>query len=345
MRWLLLINALALVLLSGAFAVLIEGTPIGDRVSEILRTGTEPVTRERAPTGEEVISLSLPQSTPVDTGWQSDEPVALEPLPEQVVPILEGDVRLPRSAPGRGATNVQRQPLRIASEGAFLPFNFSDEEGQPAGFDIDIANELCARLKRTCVLEFLPWAQLQPALIAGDVDVLAASMQIPIENPVSLRFTKPYYGAHGRFVTPVDMDANDLMLGGELEGDEPHTSGAQVAVQGNSVHAAYLAQTLPDIVQLHTESFEEALSMVEAGKVEAAFGDNVAALYWLNDRNCCRALAQPITQPDFFGHGVGLVVRDSDGDLLDRINVALDEMILDGTHARLAEKYFGVGII
>lgn len=37
--------------------------------------------------------------------------------------------------------------IRIATEGAYAPFNMTNEAGEPIGFDVDIANALCAQMQ------------------------------------------------------------------------------------------------------------------------------------------------------------------------------------------------------
>ena len=39
--------------------------------------------------------------------------------------------------------------IRIATEGAYAPFNFTQADGSLAGFDVDIANALCAKMQVT----------------------------------------------------------------------------------------------------------------------------------------------------------------------------------------------------
>ena len=71
--------------------------------------------------------------------------------------------------------------IRFASEGARPPFNYL-ENNQLAGFEIDLANEICARLKATC--EFVPdnWDDLIPHLLSGQYDAIIAAMDMTEER-------------------------------------------------------------------------------------------------------------------------------------------------------------------
>ncbi len=355
MRWLLLINLLAVVLLSGAVAIVIEGTPVG--------TAPAPKADGAAP---EPIPTSNTASIPseVEAGDQevSDEAVAEVPTLESADWVAAPDAPIPLpapravetgevesdTAPSETMTALQPEteprlevqvtplPLRVATEGDFAPFNFIDAEGKPAGFDIDVANELCRRLERECRYEVTPWAELIPALTRGEVDLVAASMRIPSNRPVGVIFSDPYYGSRGRFVASSDT------VSGEV--DMVQADGSQIAVQESSLHEAYLKARYPGIELVGTRSLKVALRLVAEGRVERAFGDNAAILQWLRNETCCRVLGNPVSDETYFGEGIGLVVREEDTALLGNLNRHLQSMLEDGTSDRLSEQYFGGSI-
>ena len=323
MRWLFLINLLAVVLLSGAVAIVLEGTPL-------------PTSRSALPTAGQ------------DTDDQPLEKASLEvvELPQEVAAVQNEGVTVPLPLPApRLAKSVEQleaetlvvlRRLRIATEGDFAPFNFQDDKGQPVGFDIDIATELCTRLNRECIIETRAWNALQSALTNRDVDMLVSSIQIPSKAPSGILFSDPYYGSHGRFVGPADA---------AFAADEIFPlPGTQIAVQQSTAHAAYLESAYPNIERVSTRTFTEALAMVEAGKVESAFGDNATALRWLKAKTCCVVMGAPVSDLTFFGQGIGIAVRADERALLAEINQALEQMVADGTHARLSQHYFADSI-
>ena len=63
------------------------------------------------------------------------------------------------------AQAASAETLRIATEGAYPPFNYTEPNGQLAGFDVDIARELCTRLKAECEIVAQDWDGIIPGLL------------------------------------------------------------------------------------------------------------------------------------------------------------------------------------
>ena len=79
-----------------------------------------------------------------------------------------------------GGANAQQ--VRIATEGAYAPWNFIDDAGNLAGFEIDLGNELCKRAALDCVWIQNAWDTMIPNLIAGNYDAIMAGMSITDER-------------------------------------------------------------------------------------------------------------------------------------------------------------------
>ena len=52
--------------------------------------------------------------------------------------------------------------LRIASEGAYAPWNYLDDSGELAGFEIDLGNALCEQADMSCEWVVNEWDSLIP---------------------------------------------------------------------------------------------------------------------------------------------------------------------------------------
>ena len=75
-----------------------------------------------------------------------------------------------------GITSAQAETLKIATEGAYPPFNYVDSDNTLHGFDVDIAKALCEQMKVECTIVAQDWEGIIPALMARKYDAVVASM-------------------------------------------------------------------------------------------------------------------------------------------------------------------------
>lgn len=240
---------------------------------------------------------------------------------------------------------MKEEPLRILTEGAYPPFNYRDAAGRLTGFDVDIAEALCARLKRNCTLDTRPWAALLPALADGKADAVVASMLIPSPGrqapPADDRvaFTASYYSTPGRFAA--------RKSGALAQASAASMAGKRVAVQKGSVHEAFLARRFPGVVAVPLPTLDEAEAALSEGRTDFLFADRNALLHWLKGArgaDCCRLVGSDYSDPAFFGAGAGIAYRAEDPALGERLDEALAAMAADGTHAEISRRYFGQDI-
>ena len=85
------------------------------------------------------------------------------------------------------------EATRLATEGAYPPYNFVDDNGNVGGFDIDLGNELCKRAGLECTWVVNEWDTLIPNLIAGNFDAILADMTITAERKKTIDFTRNYF--------------------------------------------------------------------------------------------------------------------------------------------------------
>lgn len=229
--------------------------------------------------------------------------------------------------------------LRIATEGAYPPFNAIDANGQLFGFDVDIANALCAEMKADCQLVAQDWDGIIPGLIAGKYDVIIASMFITEERKAKVAFTKPYYKAAMTYVIPKGGDASVL--------DKPDLGGKVIGVQAGTTQAAYVeAANAPAEIKQYPTQDEVNLDLAN-GRLDLQFGDLVPMLEWTEktkDGACCELAGKPVTDPKYVGDGVGMAIRKEDKALAEKLNAALDAIVANGVYKSINDKYFSLDI-
>ena len=90
---------------------------------------------------------------------------------------------------GMGAADV----VRLATEGAYPPFNLIDDKGEVGGFEREFGDEVCKRAALVCTWSTNEWDSIIPNLQSGNYDVIIAGMSITDERKEVIDFTQNYY--------------------------------------------------------------------------------------------------------------------------------------------------------
>jgi len=109
------------------------------------------------------------------------------------IPFALGLVAAAAAVLVAGTSAAQEKTIRLGTEGAYAPFNYTDQSGQPKGFEIDLGNALCEHMKVKCVWVTQDWDGIIPALNAKKFDAIMASMSITPERRKSVDFSERYY--------------------------------------------------------------------------------------------------------------------------------------------------------
>ena len=91
------------------------------------------------------------------------------------------------------STKASGDTLRIATEGTYAPFNYTNPDGSLGGFDVDIANALCNKMQTECQIIAQDWDGIIPALKTGKFDAIVAAMSVTPERSEQVDFSEPYF--------------------------------------------------------------------------------------------------------------------------------------------------------
>lgn len=249
--------------------------------------------------------------------------------------------------------------IRIASEGAYPPWNSTDASGKLTGFDIDLAQELCQRIKAECVFVAQDWDGLIPALQAGKYDAIMAAMSITSERQRKIAFSEPYALEPAAFAA---MKASPLTAAFKAEGgldleeinaDEQKTldgiatalKGKTVGVQVSTIHQAMLEKLMPSLtLRTYDKTDNMALDLI-AGRIDAMVIDrsNIEALAKAEGGKDITVFGPNLTRGPL-GIGIGVGLRKADADLKQLFDMAIDEARKDGAVAKLSQKWFGYDV-
>ena len=246
--------------------------------------------------------------------------------------------------------------IRIATEGAYQPWNFTAASGELVGFELDLARDLCARMEATCEIVAQAWDGIIPALEAGRYDAIMAGMSITDERRQVISFSRSYATTPAIFVAPKDSNLAAAELPevridmGDVSDDDQAiidqlrelTAGMIVGVQTATIHENFLREYMTDI-DIRAYDTQENLDLdLQAGRIDVA----------LADQSGWQPLLEGPTGDDFmrvgpgfsggiFGEGVGVGIRQADTALVEKFNAAIQAALEDGTVSALATEWFG----
>ncbi len=229
------------------------------------------------------------------------------------------------------ASPVLAKTVRIGTEGAYAPYNFVDDTGKLAGYEIDLGNALCAEAKLTCEFVTNEWDTIIPNLIAGNYDMIMAGMSITDERKKTIAFSDEYYpAAPSRF-----MAAKDAKF------DFANLKGKKIGVQGATMQAAYAQEHLaPANKILSFETFDQSVADLAAGNIDLLLAD---ADPLENVVKASKGAMVFVGDGIRIGSGVAIGLRQKDTELKDTLNKALASLKKKGTVDELIKKYFKAG--
>lgn len=257
------------------------------------------------------------------------------------------------------AGKAQEQTVKIATEGSYAPWNFT-EGGTLKGFDIDLANDLCARAKLSCEIIPQAWDGIIPGLNAGKYDAIVAAMGITAKRREAIEFSIPYARARNGFFASKDSDLARLPGTGqsfdlannpdaakaEIDQMRPLLKGKVIGVQGSSTNAAFLEQYFKGDVEVREyKTTEDAELDLLSDRVDAIVQSNISlATTKKNPKFDSYEILGPTFFGGPFGTGVGIGLRKDDTKLKATFDKVVQEAISDGTVERLAKKWFAVDV-
>jgi polar amino acid transport system substrate-binding protein len=223
-----------------------------------------------------------------------------------------------------------------ASGGA--PYIMERSPGQPpAGFEAELAEALADRLGVTASFVQKSWDMLPRDLARGDIDVILNGYEWSPDREGEMASTIPYYIYRLQLIVAPDSPIRDWPdLGRDRSGQR-----LRVGVLRDSAAHRYMEKTFGsrdvETVALSVEGSTGLMEMVRNGKLDATVQDQVAALYYVEQKHeygDLRLAGSPI-EPGYFV----LYVRPNDVELRQRLNRAIRDMLANGTLQRIYDRY------
>lgn len=227
--------------------------------------------------------------------------------------------------------------IRFLTETDYPPFNFTGPDGNPAGFNVELARMLCEEIKVTCTVQMRRFETLLDAIASNRGDAIVASLAVTQHTRARLDFTDPYYRAPARFVARKETVLQEVR--------PEYLEGKKVGTIAGSSHEAYLKAMFTD-AELRAYPNDDALrAALKRSDVDFIFGDAISLAFWINGTDseaCCAFAGGPFVESRYFGEGVGIGVRKGNDLLRQALNWALFRVWEKGRYTDLWLKYFSV---
>ncbi len=262
----------------------------------------------------------------------ADAPTTAEPPAAVAVP----DFWDPRRRPERPDLS-RLQSIRFLTDLDYPPFDYAGPDGNPTGFNVDLARLICDEIKVACTIQARPFGSLLEALNDNRGDAVIASIAPTAETRRLADFTDPYYRTPARFVARRDYPVGDVV--------PERLEGKKVAVVAGTAHEAYLKAMFTEAELRSYPTAEAAREALRQKEVDLLFDDGIALAFWLNGTDsagCCAFRGGPFLEGRFFGEGVGIAVKRGNELLRQTLNWALFQLWEMGSFTDLWLRYFPI---
>lgn len=216
-----------------------------------------------------------------------------------------------------------------ATEGAFFPFNYF-EGPKLTGFEVELAEAVVKKMGLKLEWRVVSFDAQLASIRQDRFDFAIASHGYTEERGKSVDFANPHYCTGGQIAAA--KDGGPLTL----EALKGKTVGVQLATSYYDN-----AKKIPGVQEIKTYKADpEAFSALRSKKVDA----------WISDKWLIKSTLEKnpdagiVTGEQVFVERVSMILRKNNKDLKDQLNLALAEVVKDGTYANLSQKYFKTDI-
>ena len=235
---------------------------------------------------------------------------------------------LPCAASAKWSDVKTKGTIRMATEGAFAPFNFYEGK-KLTGFEVELGDLLAKEMKLKNTWMTLPFESLLIGLAQSRFDMVIASHGITPARAKSVDFANPHYCTGGIILT---------REGGPLKLSE--LAGKKLGVQVGSSYYEQLKKLAADMKpapQIQTFPKDtDSLSALMLKRIDAMVTDRfVAASASKKHKDKGLKMGEII-----FLERVAMAAPKGDSEIISALNTALDTLLKNGSYKKLSMKYF-----
>ncbi len=252
---------------------------------------------------------------------------------EEAVPteVVEDMPDVGEDAGHDGVADLEGREVTIAVENAYLPFNYIDPvTGEPAGWDYDVWNAICAEINCVPVYVEAAWEGLIQAVADGQFDAAADGITITEDRAEIVDFSVGYVAIEQRLLVRIEEDRIESIE--DIVADASLKLGTQTGTTNYETASTYLPA---DRIQAF-EQFPFAVQALIAGDIDAVIIDEVAGQGYLGENADSLKLVGPSMSSDELGF-----IFPKGSEIVAAVDLAIAELAQNGFLTEVNAIYFG----
>jgi polar amino acid transport system substrate-binding protein len=172
--------------------------------------------------------------------------------------------------------------IRFLTETDYPPFNFTGPDGNPAGFNVDLARLICEEIKVTCTIQMRRFETLLDAITSNRGDAIIASIGGDAATARPVDFTDPYYRAPARFVSRRDAVMPEV---------RPNISKARRSASSPAPRTRPISRRCSPTPSCTPIPMTRRCGWrLRRGEVDFIFGDAISLAFWINGTDSAELL-------------------------------------------------------
>jgi len=223
----------------------------------------------------------------------------------------------------------QEHSIIIGTELSYPPYSFLDENGQAAGFNVDLTRAIAEAMDMDVEIRIGPWGDIRQALEAGEIDAIAGMYYSDARDRL-VDFSPPYTVVHHAIFVRDDAPA--------IETEEDLLGKNIIVMRGDIMHDYVLKKELSENPVL-TNTQAEALKLLASGKGDCALIARLPGIHWTKELGLDNVVTTgPLLRPSDYS----FAVTEGNTELLARLTEGLATIKEANRYKAIRDEWLGV---
>ncbi|WP_246140220.1 transporter substrate-binding domain-containing protein [Geothermobacter ehrlichii] len=228
-----------------------------------------------------------------------------------------------------GRLPVRESPVVIGGDHNYPPYEFLDENGDPAGFNVELSRAIAEVMGMEIEIRLGPWDEMRRGLADGTIDILQG-MAFTRERTSEVDFSIPHAKVHQSIW---------VRNGSPIKRLRDLANKRVIVMRGAVMHDFMLDRPELNAELVPVETLEDALRLLAEGECDAALVAKLPGEYLIHKAGLdnIHPIARPLVAQDY-----GYAVKKGNRDLLAKINEGLALLKKSGRYRQIYERWLGV---